>query len=99
MRSVTNLWMEHCVRHGVTFEDCARGAQVLLERDEDGALANEAYYLANRFKGLQAALIYNTHHGNRLWIKGFLVCQILSLWIRGYLSPGRPLNCTSRLMY
>ena len=55
-QEVVDLWMAHCVRHGVTFEDCARGAQALMERDEDGALSNEAYYLANGSKLLQDAL-------------------------------------------
>jgi hypothetical protein len=54
--NTVDLWMKHCVRHGVSFDDCARGAQVLMERDDDGELSNEAYYLAKGFAGLQAAL-------------------------------------------
>ena len=54
--TINDLWMQHCVRHGVSFEDCARGVHMLMERDDDGALSNEAYYLAQGFTGLQDAL-------------------------------------------
>lgn len=53
---ILELWMAHCVRHGITFNDCQRGVQVLLEHDEDGMMSKQAYYLDRGFNLLHADL-------------------------------------------
>ena len=56
MPEVVDYWMKYCAERGLSFEFCARGAQVLTERDDDGNLSNESYYMAHGFDNLRRAL-------------------------------------------